>query len=84
LNTIYRFALIYQLNGYKHNGTKSFDLETTFTVLFDKYSYKILVEKDIFSFETLPYNQEPSQLFFDRIANEITERLLKKVAELKN
>jgi Fic family protein len=84
LNTIYRFALIYQLNGYKHNGTKSFDLETTFTVLFDKYSYKILVEKDIFSFETLPYNQEPSELFFDRIANEITERLLKKVAELKN
>jgi Fic family protein len=77
------FNMIHNLIGYKHNGLNIFDLKSSFTFNLNEYSYSINLDSNpTFKIEK-PYLQELSEQDFDLIANEITETLLKKVAETK-
>jgi Fic family protein len=81
--SIGRFQIIHYLEGYKHNGINTFDIISNYFITFKNYSYELTNEyHPSFRIEK-PYFQELSEQDFDLIANEITETLLKKVAETK-
>ncbi len=81
--SIGRFQIIHYLEGYKHNGINTFDIISNYFITFKNYSYELINEYNPnFKIEK-PYLQELSEQDFDLIANEITETLLKKVAETK-
>jgi Fic family protein len=83
VNNLLVFSVIHNLEGYKHNGINTFDLQIKFEFELMDYTYKIsLLSNPNFKIEN-PYLQEFSEQDFDLIANEITETLLKKVAETK-
>jgi Fic family protein len=78
-----RFDINYFLEGYKYNKLDTFDLEFIFIVTLTDYSYSLEIDTNPnFKIEK-PYLQEFSEQDFDLIAIEITETLLKKVAETK-
>jgi Fic family protein len=79
-----RFDIMYYLEGYKYNKLDTFDLEFTFILTLTDYSYCMEIDSNPnFKIEK-PYLQVLSEQDFDLIANEITETLLKKVAETKS
>ena len=81
--TLGRFQIIHYLEGYKHNGINTFDIVSNYFVTFKKYSYELTEEYHPNFMIENPYLQEFTHEDFDLIANEITETLLKKVAETK-
>jgi Fic family protein len=81
--TFEKASIVHNLEGYKHNGLNTFHLGFNFLVRLENYSYSITLDSNPnFKIEN-PYLQELSEQDFDLIANEITEALLKKVAETK-
>jgi Fic family protein len=81
--TFEKFSVIHYLEGYKHNGLDTFHLEFNYLIRLGSYSYTItLATNPNFKIEN-PYLNELSEQDFDSIAKEITETLLKKVAETK-
>jgi Fic family protein len=85
LQDIESLSLLINLSllGYKHNHFNSFDFNANFSLNFNEFSYSIFYNANPnFKIEK-PYHQELSEQDFDLIANEITETLLKKVAEIK-
>jgi Fic family protein len=82
--TFEKVTIVNNLEGYKHNGLNTFHLGFNFLVSLENYSYSITLDSNQnFKIEN-PYLQELSEQDFDLIANEITETLLKKVAETKS
>jgi hypothetical protein len=78
-----KVSIVHNLEGYKHNGLNTFHLGFNFLVKLENYSYSITLDSNPnFKIEK-PYLQQLSEQDFDLIANEITETLLKKVAEIK-
>ncbi len=83
VETFEKFSVIHSLEGYKHNGLDTFHLGFKYLITLGDYSYKITLDSNPnFKIEK-PYLQELTEQDFDLIANEITETLLKKVAETK-
>jgi Fic family protein len=75
--------LNFYFSGFKHNGINSFEFSFEITIYCSPYNYTLsLGENENVSIEK-PFHQELSEQDFDLIANEITETLLKKVAEIK-